>query len=263
MEPGRSGLWRSVALPTEHGGWGFTLEPVLLGLLVAPGPAGAGIGAAALATFLARRPLRLLVTDRRQGRYLPRTRAARGVLAVALAVVAAGLACAAIFARGPFWWPLPAAAPLAAFQVWADLTHRSRGFAAEAAGALAMAAAAPMIALADGWGPASAFGLWAVVTARNVPSILLVRAQIRRGRGQPARSAPTHAADAVTLASLAGLAALQVVPVAATAAIALLWAWAVVSLARPPVPARTLGWTQVLAGVLVVGFTAAGHHLGL
>ncbi|VAV92581.1 Putative membrane-spanning protein, partial [hydrothermal vent metagenome] len=27
---------RSIALPTEHGGWGFTLEPILLGLLVAP-----------------------------------------------------------------------------------------------------------------------------------------------------------------------------------------------------------------------------------
>ena len=28
---------KSVALPTEHGGWGFTLEPLLLGLLLSPG----------------------------------------------------------------------------------------------------------------------------------------------------------------------------------------------------------------------------------
>jgi hypothetical protein len=27
---------RSVALPSEHGGWGLTLEPAVLGLLVAP-----------------------------------------------------------------------------------------------------------------------------------------------------------------------------------------------------------------------------------
>ncbi|MBZ0296495.1 MAG: YwiC-like family protein [Anaerolineae bacterium] len=26
---------RSVALPAEHGGWGFLIEPILLGLLVA------------------------------------------------------------------------------------------------------------------------------------------------------------------------------------------------------------------------------------
>ena len=25
--------WRAVAMPSEHGGWGLTLEPVLLGLL--------------------------------------------------------------------------------------------------------------------------------------------------------------------------------------------------------------------------------------
>ena len=34
-------LWRSVAVPTEHGGWGLTFEPVLLGLIVAPSWAGA------------------------------------------------------------------------------------------------------------------------------------------------------------------------------------------------------------------------------
>ncbi|HDL49896.1 MAG TPA: prenyltransferase, partial [Actinobacteria bacterium] len=39
---------RSVAMPTEHGGWGFTLEPIILGLLVAPSPAGWEIAAAAL-----------------------------------------------------------------------------------------------------------------------------------------------------------------------------------------------------------------------
>ena len=38
-------LWRSVAIPTEHGGWGLTLEPVVLGLAVAPSLAGIALGA--------------------------------------------------------------------------------------------------------------------------------------------------------------------------------------------------------------------------
>ena len=37
--------WRTVVTPTEHGGWGLTLEPALLGLLIAPSAAGAAIGA--------------------------------------------------------------------------------------------------------------------------------------------------------------------------------------------------------------------------
>ena len=31
---------RTVALPVEHGGWGISLEPVVLGLLVAPSASG-------------------------------------------------------------------------------------------------------------------------------------------------------------------------------------------------------------------------------
>jgi hypothetical protein len=251
-----------VALPTEHGGWGFTLEPILLGSVVAPSLAGAGLAAVALAVFLARRPLRLLTEDCRSRRWLPRTASACRVLAVCAAVAAAGSAVAALQGDTRFWWAAAAALPVAAVQVGADLARRNRAFVAEAAGALAMGATAPAIALAAGWEPGPAFALWAVIAGRALPSILFVRAQIRRSRGPVARPAATHAAHGIALAALAGLAAGGALPWAAAGAVAGLWAWVVVSLRRPPVPARTLGWTQVAAGLLVVGATAAGHHLG-
>jgi len=252
-----------VALPTEHGGWGFTLEPALLGLLVAPGLAGTGLAVAVVAIFLARRPLRLLVEDRRHQRHLARTTMAGRVLAVCLAAAAVGLTGAVLWGEGPFWWPLLAAAPPAALQVWADLHRRGRWLPAEVSGAVAMGAAAPAIALAHGWEAAPAFGLWTVLAARDVPSILLVRAQLRRARGEPARPSAIHAAHALAILGLAALAAGGALPTAAPVALAVLWAWAALSLARPPVPATTLGWTQVLAGLLVVAFTAAGHHFEL
>jgi hypothetical protein len=49
--------WRAVVIPSEHGGWGLTLEPVVLGLLVAPSIAGLAIGVAAFLAFLVRTPL--------------------------------------------------------------------------------------------------------------------------------------------------------------------------------------------------------------
>jgi hypothetical protein len=64
---------RSIALPTEHGGWGFTLEPILLGLLVAPSASGWEISAAALGIFLARRPVRIFSSDLVRRRWLPRS----------------------------------------------------------------------------------------------------------------------------------------------------------------------------------------------
>ena len=52
-----------MALPAEHGGWGLTLEPGLLGLLMAPSAAGVCVALAALVAFLARTPLKVVVVD--------------------------------------------------------------------------------------------------------------------------------------------------------------------------------------------------------
>ncbi len=72
--PGERSTLRSVAVPSEHGGWGLTLEPGLLGLLVAPGAAGVCLAVAAFVAFLARTPLKVVLVDRRRGRWLGRTR---------------------------------------------------------------------------------------------------------------------------------------------------------------------------------------------
>jgi len=229
---------------------------------VAPGLAGAGLAAAALAVFLARRPLRLLAEDRRSRRWLPRTSTAVRVLAAAGMVATGGLALAGLRGDPRLWWAAAAALPVAAAQVGADLARRNRAFLAEASGAVAMGAAAPAIALAGGWEAAPAFALWAVIAGRALPSILFVRAQIRRSKGQAARPAATHAAHAVFVALLAGLAAGDAAPWTAAGAVAGLWASAAFGLRRPPLPTRTLGWTQVAAGFLVVAATASGHYLG-
>ena len=112
---------RSIALPTEHGGWGFTLEPLILGLLAAPSIAGAALATAAVALFLARRPWRLFVEDRRRGRNLPRTRLAGQVVADYLAIAAAGAFIAAVTAAAVPGAARPLAIPAAAVAALAAL----------------------------------------------------------------------------------------------------------------------------------------------
>ena len=68
--------WRAVAIPTEHGGWGLTMEPVLLGLIVAWSGAGVAVGVAAFAAFLLRTPAKLVAVDIRRDRWLDRSRLA-------------------------------------------------------------------------------------------------------------------------------------------------------------------------------------------
>jgi len=92
--------WRSVAVPKEHGGWGFLLDPILLGLLVAPSPAGLFLVLLDLAAFLARTPLKIVWKDTQRGRRYARTAAALKALFV-YAVLAVFSLVAALILGGP------------------------------------------------------------------------------------------------------------------------------------------------------------------
>jgi hypothetical protein len=65
----------------------LTLEPALLGLLVAFSWSGLAIGLAAFVAFLVRTPLKLAVVDHRRRRSLPRTRLATRVAGIELSLL--------------------------------------------------------------------------------------------------------------------------------------------------------------------------------
>ena len=254
--------WRSIALPVEHGGWGFTLEPILLGLLVAYSAAAWEISVAALAVFLARRPFKLVSTDVVRRRWLPRSTVAAAFAGLYGLVAVAGIVGATVTAAAPFWPPVAIAVPVASVAVYADAHSRSRTLIAEMAGAVAMGAVVTMIALADGWAAKPAFGLWLVLVGRAVATIPLVRAQIRRVHGKPVGASAVFAIQgATTLAAAAGAAA-GLFPWTAVVAIAGIGVLAYASLDRPPVVARTVGWTQIVVGIAVVVLTALGVWAG-
>lgn len=254
--------WRTVAVPHEHGGWGLTLEPVLLGLLVAWSPAGLAVGVAAIVVFLARTPLTFVLVDRHRDRWLGRDRLAARILAVELVLVAA-LALVAVALAGWSWLvPVALAAPFVAVELWFDMRSRGRRLVPELCGSAGIAAVAAAIVLAGDARAALAVGAWLVLAARSVMAIPFVRAQIvrlRRGSG------PTRGSD---VAQLAGLAVGVVAVVAddrfaagaiGLAVIALLHA---VWLRRPPVPAKVLGLRQMALGLALVAVTSTGVGIG-
>jgi 4-hydroxybenzoate polyprenyltransferase len=253
---------RSIALPTEHGGWGFTLEPILLGLLVAPTWAGLGLAIATAAVFLARRPVKLVSTDLVRKRHLPRTRIASWFAFGYGAVGLAGLALAILTATGPFWWPLVAAIPPALVSLRADAQSRNRGLIPELAGGVAMGSAAAAIVLAADWDWAAAFGLWLVLAARSYAAIIFARGQVRRAKNQPYDRGGVHAAQVGAVLVVALAASLGIVPLLSALAVLVLGLGSFYSLARPPVPAKTVGWTQMVYGLVVVFLTAIGVWTG-
>jgi hypothetical protein len=251
---------RSVAVPSEHGGWGLTAEPVLLGLLVAPSAAGALLGLASMVAFLARTPLRVVLVDRHRHRHLPRTRLARQVLAVEAAVLVALVAAAVRLADGSFWWPALVAAPLAVVALGFDARSRSRRLLPELAGTAAIAAAAPMIVLAVGEPASVAVAAWLIVAARDISSITHVVGQVARLHGRTTSPQRPLAADAAALLGAATAVAIEPSALAGAVAVGI-----AVVLQRPlagrPVPAKTIGLRQTALGAAVTLAAAAGFHL--
>ncbi|MDR7522083.1 MAG: YwiC-like family protein [Armatimonadota bacterium] len=262
-EPAVRGSLKAVALPSEHGGWGLTLEPVALGLLAAPGWAGLGLGVSALAAFLVRHPLRLWHSDVRKGKRYRRTALA---LLVALGygcVGVLGFVLAAAQAQGPFVWPLVLAVPLALLQFSYDARGRGRNLVPEFSGATAMSSVVAAIALAGGLPWTTAAGLWLVLAMRALGALSYARAQVMRARGVPVNPAPAYAAEVAATGVLAVAALAGLSPWMSVAGMGLLVVFSAYTFALPPVPARVVGWTQVAFGLLMVILTALGVRVGL
>lgn len=235
---------RPLAVPSEHGGWGLLLEPVVLAMLVAPSAAGALIGMGAGAVFLMQHPLKLAMHDRLQGRRYPRSRFCE--------LLAAGYGAAALLAFTAAWTlagarpllALTAALPFGAIQLSYNVQNRSRRPIPELAGAIVPASLAAAIALAGG--SAAAFALSVLILCRSIPAVLYVRSTLRGS--SPVAMIAAHVA-AVLIAFLFA-------PLLAGIAMVLLLLRAAVP---THAPAKTIGLREIAFGAITVGLIALAY----
>jgi hypothetical protein len=255
-------LWRSVAIPTEHGGWGLTLEPVLLGLLLVASWAGAAVGVAAFLAFLVRTPLKLALVDRRRHRSLARTALATKIAAIELIAIV-GLASFALVTAGWDWLaPVALAIPLVAVELWFDVRSRSRRLVPELCGAVGIAAVAATIVIAGDGDAMLAGAAWMILAARAFASIPYVRTQIVRTRRATVRLAPTDALQGFAALVAAGALVVDEQVLLGTCAVVVLAAAQSIALRREHIPAvKVIGLRQMAAGLAVVAATAIGATL--
>lgn len=252
---------RAVAMPTEHGGWGLTLEPVLLGLLVAPSRAGALIGLSAFVAFLARTPAKLVAVDRRRERWLDRSRLALAVASAEVLLIV-GLVGVATWSAGWRWWvPVLVALPLVAVEWSFDVRSRGRRLVPELCGAVGVAASVAAIVIAGGDAASLAVGCWMVLAGRSLGAIPFVRSQIvqaRRGVLETRGSDLAQVAAVCVAAAAVVLDRAMVAGAVGVAVLAGLQAWWV---RREPPVVKVLGLRQMALGLALVVVTAIGVHL--
>jgi len=249
--------WRLI-LPKEHGSWSLALEPVALGLLAAPSRSGGFLALAAVSGFFLRRPLKLLLQARADDRRPLAMICVTGLIFLAIL----GLTLAAVLGTLPAVWPLiPAAAAGFGF-AWFDSRGENRAGSAEVCGALAFACLPAALAMLAGWTPAAALALTAIMLARSVPTVLLVRTLLRRAKGQPVKAAPAITINLLATGSLLFLALRSWMPwlPAIISSLLLARAFWYLSSARLPLTARKLGILEMMLGIVVVLTAALSWH---
>lgn len=237
--PARASV-RPIALPTEHGGWGFLFEPLVLGLAVAPSWAGLLIAVAAIFGFLTRQPLKFAMQDALRHKEYPRTRVCWKFAAMYASGAAAAVAMAAALHGWRILIPFAAVAPLALIALVADARNQSRALLPELAGSIAMTSSAAAIAIAAGRPWVLALSLVALLVARGVPAILYVRTLLQRAHGKTAAAWPS-----IVLHALAIVVGWFAGAWFATAAMVMLLVRAVYGLAHEVPRAKTIGWREI------------------
>jgi hypothetical protein len=256
--PRRRSVWRSVVIPSEHGGWGLTLEPALLGLLVAPSLAGFASAGAALLAFVARTPLQIVLVDGYRHRRLERTRVAALAAAAELGTFCALVTGVVVMADARALVPLAVAVPLFAVELWFDARSRSRRLVPELCGAVGISAVVAVIVLLDDQSASLAAALWMLIAARAIASDTFARGQVLRLRS--GASSTTSSDVAQLLGVVIVIVAWLVNPEAAVGALCVLavigaqFAWS-----RGPVRrAKVVGFWQLGFGLAIVVGSAVG-----
>jgi hypothetical protein len=242
-------------LPKEHGSWSLALEPVVFGLLVAFSAAGVALAMAAVAGFFIRRPLKIAFREDEP----ERRKIACAAIFIFGAIAFAGLSLAAKIAGVEKLWPLFPAALAGLIFAGFDLRNEARAEAAELSGAIAFAILPAAFASLAGWKFFAATALALVMLSRSVPTVLLVRAYLRRAKHRPSTMTPSVVAAIAAFVLVFLLALFRVAPWIVAGFFFLMAGWTVyLATCRARFAAKTIGIVEAIFGAAVVLGSALG-----
>lgn len=256
---------KSIALPIEHGSWGFLFEPLALGLLLAPSISAPFISLFVIGAFMARQPLKFLLADWKQGRRLPRTEIALKFTLIFGGISAVGFIGSLIFAPAASFIPFVIAAPLAIYLISQDVARQSRELVPEILAAFALAASTAALIVADGGAWPFAIAMWGVMMARLIPSIIYVRDRLRMEKGKDYSRLVPIGLHVAALIAVGALAYFGLGPVLPVLMMAFLLGRAIqgMSSIRQRATAKQIGVQEVIYGCVTVLTVVVGYYLGV
>lgn len=256
---------KSIAMPLEHGAWGFLFEPLLAGLLMFATLSGSFIAILFVGAFLCRQPLKFVVGDLLAGKRLPRTAVAVRWLTY-FSVIAAFGAIGIYFTAVPrSLIPLVLSAPIAIYLILQDASRKSREMVPELLGASVLASSIASLSLAAGQSFPFAFGLWFTMIARLIPSVVYVRNRLRLEKGKDYSIVWPFVAHVAAILMLGAMYLFGFGSVLTLVVAAVLLERSVTGLSanRKLQTAKQLGVREVIYGVIYALSVVIGYYIGV
>lgn len=256
---------KNIALPIEHGSWGFVFEPLAAGLLIAFSPSAIWIVLLVVGAFLVRQPLKVLLNDLITKRDLPQTAVALKFVLIYGSISLFGAVGCLVFVKSESFLPFLFILPLAIYQIYCDASRKSRELLPELTGAIAISSSVAVVALADNWTFSAAAALWGIFVARLIPSILYVRNRLRLEKGKDFSQIVPFFANLSALIFVGMLAFKGFASLITTAMFAVLLVRSTIGLSkyRRKVKAMRIGVWEVIYGSLTAISVVLGYYLGV
>jgi hypothetical protein len=168
-------------------------------------------------------------------------------------------------AAGAGWtllWPVPLAVPPGLLFLRSEARGESRQAVAEAAGTLAFAVVPVALASVAGWSAVPALALGGVMAGRSLPTVLMLRAYLRRRKGEDVPLGWVWLASAAALVTSGLLARAGLAPWTVPAAFLLLLGRTGIMVGpwAPEIAATKIGIAESVVGaVLVIAFAVSWH----
>ena len=261
----RSGIpLKSIALPIEHGSWGFVFEPMVAGLLLAPSLAAVFIAILVTGGFLMRQPLKFALADWQQGRHLPRTGIAKRFVLIFGGIAAFGFVGSLITAPVQTFIPFVVVASPVVYLILQDAARQTRNLLPEILAPIALSSSLPAMTLAAGWSFAGSIALWTIMVARLIPSIVYVRNRLRLEKGKEFSAVSSVATHVVAVLIVGALAYSGLSPWLVVIVMLFLLGRSVhgMSKFRRVASAKVIGIYEVIYGVVTVLALVVGYHVG-
>ncbi len=251
-------VWLSIkmiALPREHGAWGFTIEPLLLGLLVVWSVPNALLALATFLTFLAHQPVKIFFSSYKAKR--------KSALLFIIGYGSAGVFAFYFYlTRVSLQAGLPVYGALGMmfFYLILDLLHWNKRIYIEIIAPAAIGLMTMSMALSAGWGTAESLALWLLLLTRSIPTAFYVHARLQSIKRQPSGKKSALTVHILSVLLAAFLISEHLLPVLALFGVLNLLLRAVYGLfLQKAGTVRRLGIMEFVYGLQLVFFTVIGY----